>query len=317
MSNKVLVVGSGAIGGFYGALLAKAGADVTMTCRSDFETVKRRGFRIDSRELGSWRFFPRRLVQRAGEYGGEPDFLLLCTKVKPDLDRAELIRDAVGPNTAIVFIQNGIDIEAELQAAFPDNELISGLAFVCCNRIAPGEIQHLAYGRLLLGNMPSGVSDKTRRLADLYRTSGIEAETCEDIVGGRWQKCVWNAPFNPLSVLSGGLATQTILQSQESLIRRIMTEVQAIAEAAGHPLPADIIERNIAMTRSMPPYKTSMLLDFETGQGMETEAILGNTVRAAERLGLDVPCLQSLYALMRLREQQSATGLGGKHPSHN
>lgn len=304
MNTKVLIVGTGAIGGFYGSLLAKAGADVSVVCRSDYEIVKRQGYRIDSEILGSWHFMPSQVLRKASEYRGEVDYLILCSKVTAEIDRVRLIREAVTPRTTIVFIQNGVEIEQELRDAFPGHRLVSGLAFICCNRWQAGVISHLAYGKLTLGDVPNGVTPETRRLGDLFRQAGIECVLSEDIIASRWQKCVWNAPFNPLSVLSGGLATQAILQTQEALVRKIMREVCNIAENCGHPLPDETIETNIANTRVMPPYKTSMLLDFQRGQIMETEAILGNAVRAGLREAVECPNLQALYALMRLRELQ-------------
>lgn len=299
---KVLVIGAGAVGAFYGSLLAKAGAEVSVVCRSDYDQVKQHGFIIDSHPLGRWNFTPAQVLKNAADFKGTADYVLLCTKVIPTLDRVALIRPAVAENTTIVFIQNGVEIEQEMLEAFPNNEVISGLAFICCNRVGPGEIFHLAYGRLALGNLPNGVSRKTAQLCELFNQSGIDCGTKENIVTGRWQKCVWNAPFNPLSVLSGGLPTLDILQTQESFVRRIMQEICNIAAASGHPLPDDIVNLNIEYTYAMPPYKTSMLLDYENGQAMETEAILGNALRAAQRLGVAVPHLESVYALMKLRE---------------
>ena len=233
MSDKILIVGTGAIGGFYGALLAKAGAEVSVVCRSDYDVVKQQGFKITSCDLGSWQFEPTRILRHSADYRDEPDYLILCTKVTEAIDRVALIRGAVSKNTTIVFIQNGVDIEPELQNAFPDNELVSGLAFVCCNRLAPADIHHLAYGKLTLGNLPNGISEKTRHLQQLFLQAGIECTVSEDIVTSRWQKCVWNAPFNPLSVLSGGLSTLDILQNQENLVRRVMQEV---CEVAAHQI---------------------------------------------------------------------------------
>ncbi len=302
MNDKILIVGAGAIGAFYGALLAKAGADVAVVCRSDFDVVRRQGYRIISRDLGEWDFMPTQTVGSAKEFKGQADYVMLCTKMTAHPDRAALIRDAVGPQTVIVFIQNGVETEQELRDAFPDNEVVSGLAFICCNRLRPGEITHLAYGKLSLGNLPSGASAKTRHLAELVNHSGVECVTLNDIVAGRWLKCVWNAPFNPLSVLSGGLSTQEILRTQEPFVRTVMQEVCAIAAACGHPLPDDSVETNIRNTYAMPPYKTSMLLDYESGQPMEIEAILGNAVRAGARQGVSCPSLDALYAVMKLRE---------------
>lgn len=299
---KVLVIGAGAVGAFYGSLLAQAGAEVSVICRSDYDQVKQHDFIINSQALGRWNFTPAHVLRNVADFKGTPDYILLCTKVIPALDRVALIRPAVGRNTAIVFIQNGVEIEQEILDAFPCNEVISGLAFICCNRVSPGEILHLAYGRLALGNVPSGISSKTEQLCDLFNKSGIDCGASDNIISGRWQKCVWNAPFNPLSVLSGGLLTLDILQTQEPFVRSIMQEVCDIAAASGHPMPDDIININIEHTYAMPPYKTSMLLDYESGLPMETEAILGNALRAAQRLGIAAPNLESVYALMKLRE---------------
>ena len=300
---KALIVGTGAVGGFYGALLARAGAEVAVVSRSDYETVRRDGIHVRS-PLGEWTFRPAAVYRNAAEVASPPDYAILCTKVLPHIDRPALIRDAVGPDTAIVLIQNGVEIEDEIVEAFPDHELISGLAFVCVSRTAPGQVWHQAYGNLMFGDYPAGVSPRVESLCAAFDRAGVRARAAADIVAARWRKCVWNAPFNPLSVLSGGLYTSDILQSQEAFVRTLMGEVCAIAATTGHPLPEDVIDRNIEDTRRMPPYKTSMLLDFEAGRPMETEAILGNAVRAARREGVPVPHLESVYALMQLRQRQ-------------
>lgn len=303
-THKILIVGTGAIGSFYGALLAKSGAEVSVVCRSDYDFVSQHGFSITSQELGNWHFQPARILASIEDYQDQADFVIVCTKITEQIDLPALIHPAISPATAIVFIQNGVEIESLFTDAFPDHEIISGLAFICCNRTAPGEILHLAYGRLVLGNVPDGISAKTTLLADLINRTGIKCQTSNAIITARWQKCVWNAPFNPLSVLSGGLLTNVILATQESLVRSIMREICLIAAATGHPLPDNIIETNIQNTRVMPPYKTSMLLDFDNGRTMETEAILGNAVRAASREGVACPHLETVYALMKLRELQ-------------
>ena len=175
------------------------------------------------------------------------------------------------------------------------------MAFICCNRLKPGVIQHLAYGKLTLGSL-NNKTNKTQHLSDLINQAGVESITSNNIISSRWLKCLWNAPFNPLSVLSDGLSTQEILATQEAFIRTIMQEICNIAQACGHPLPDDSIDINIEHTYTMPPYKTSMLLDYENNQPMEIEAILGNTVRAAQRVNVSCPRLDSLYALMKLKE---------------
>jgi 2-dehydropantoate 2-reductase len=301
ISQKILIVGAGAIGSFYGALLARNGQQVSMVVRSDYDIVKTNGIHIES-TLGRWNFKPHHVIKTAADYPEQADFIVLCTKVTNQIDRVELIRAAVNANTVIVLIQNGIDIEQTIAQAFPNNLLISGLAFTCITRIKPAHIEHIAYGRLAFGDYPHGISDQTTEFAAMFNDSGIESVTTKNIVAARWKKTVWNAAFNPISVLSNGLDTQTVLNTQESYVRAIMSEVTMIAKAVGHPLRDDIVELNIDNTRTMPPYKTSMLIDFEHNRTMETEAILGNAVRAGQSAGVSTPYLSSLYALMKLRE---------------
>ncbi|MFM8333473.1 MAG: ketopantoate reductase family protein [Candidatus Methylumidiphilus sp.] len=305
---NVLVIGAGAVGCFYGSLLARQGAAVSLVARSDCAHIQQHGIDIDSFN-GGWHFEPAEVVRDAAELEQKPDYVLLCVKVTAQVDRVALLRGAVGADTAIVLLSNGIGIEQEIAEAYPGNEIISGLAFVGVTRTAPGKIWHQAYGRLMFGNFPTGVSEKTLALCAAFERAGTHCAARADIATARWQKCVWNAAFNPLSVLSGGLSTADILDTQEPLVRALMVEIAAIAAAAGHPLPPDIVETNINTTRKMPPYKTSMLLDFESGRAMETEAILGNAVRCGQSLGVAAPCLETVYALMKLRELREQTAL--------
>lgn len=305
---RILIIGAGAIGAFYGAALQAAGADVSVACRSEYETVRERGFSIESQRLGNRTFIPAQTVRAAGEYqGGPPDYAIVCVKVVEGTDRAALIRDAVGAETVIVLIENGVEIEGEIAEAFPDNELISALAFVQVSRISPGKVKHFAFGDLHFGNYPSGLSDSTRRFADLLGAGGIKCSLTEDVVTARWQKCLWNAVFNPISVLGGVLDTGHILGTPEgeALVRRAMQEVCAVAAATGHPLDMSLAGQFIEGTRNAPPYKTSMALDYENGRPMETEVILGNAVRAGRREGVAIPSLEALYALMKMVEQKT------------
>lgn len=295
----VLVVGAGAIGGYYGGRLAQSGACVSVVARSDYDMVAKEGIRIFS-PAGDYHFRPARVVRSAGELGRFPDVILVALKVLPEIPTADLIRDAVGPETTVVLIQNGVDVERPVADAFPRNEILSGLAFICVHRTAPGTVVHQDYGRLVLGRYPCGPSPKAEKLAERFRQVGVPCEVSEDVVTARWAKLVWNAPFNPMSVLCGGASTQDILAHEETtrLVRAVMEEVCAVAAADGHPLPEDVVERMIADTRKMTPYKTSMLLDFEAGRPMEVEAILGHAVRIARRHNVSVPHMETFYALL-------------------
>ncbi|MCU0588738.1 MAG: 2-dehydropantoate 2-reductase [Syntrophobacteraceae bacterium] len=298
---SILVVGTGAIGGFYGARLAQAGARVSVVARSDHDRIRAGGIHVQS-EGGDVHFEPRQVLRSARECDGPPDIVLVATKVIPGADTADLVQGAVGPGTSILLIQNGIDIEEPVSRAFPETEILSGLAFIAANRVGPGRILHLDYGRLTLGRYPSGPSRKAEMICSLLESVGVPCLVTEDVVTARWQKLVWNAPFNPISVLAGGVDTQAILGSEEltRVARAVMEEVCRLAAAVQHPLSSDVIDQNIDGTRAMKPYKTSMLLDYENGRPMEVEAILGNAVRLARSNGVPAPHLETLYALLHL-----------------
>ena len=303
-SPSILVVGAGAIGALFGSALARQGARVSVVCRSDFDAVSREGYNIRSPQLGDHRFRPAGVLREVADCATTPDYLILTVKVLPDVDRAALIRPAVGPQTVIVLIENGIDIEPEIAAAFPDNELLSGLAFLGVGRTAHGEIHHQTAGWLTLGCYPSGITPASQKLAALFEASGMGCKLTEQVIGMRWQKAVWNATFNPISILGGGLDTATILRTPEDqvFVRQAMQEVCAIAAAAGHPQHPTLIDLMIGSTQAMPAYKTSMALDYENNRPMEIEAILGNVVRAGRKYKVPMPALESIYALARMIE---------------
>lgn len=306
--SRVLIVGAGAIGSFYGAALHAQGAQVSVVCRSEYEEVQQNGFSIESKSLGNRIFRPAQTLKSVTDYaGGAPDYLILSVKVVEGTDRAALIREAVGPNTAIVLIENGVEIESEIAEAFPQNELISALAFVQVSRVAPGKVKHFAFGDLTFGNYPSGLSDRARKLAEMLEAGGIKSNLTDNVVSARWQKCLWNAVFNPISVLGGVFDTDDMLGTSEgeALVRSAMQEVCAVAAATGHPLPPALPEQYISATRKAPAYKTSMALDFENGRPMETEVILGNALRAGRREGVPIPHLETLYGLMKMAERKA------------
>lgn len=304
--TPILIVGAGAVGALFGSALARQGAQVSVVCRSDYDVVSREGFDIISPLLGNHRFYPHQVFREVAACKTPPDFLILTVKVLEGVDRAALIRPAVGPKTVIVLIQNGVDIEAEIASAFPENEILSGLAVVGVGRSAPGMVNHQTMGQLNLGRYPNGSSLAAERLAGLLNGAGFGCKVTENVVSARWQKAVWNATFNPISIAGGMLDTAVMLGTPEStaFIRRAMEEVCAVAAAAGHPMHPKVIEQFISSTKVIPPYFTSMALDYKYGRPMEVEAILGNTVRAARKHGVSTPILETLYALTKMIEQR-------------
>lgn len=308
VSASILIVGAGAVGALFGSALARQGARVSVVCRSDYDVVSQGGYDIRSPLLGNHIFRPHAVYREVAQ-AEAPDYLLLTVKVLEHVDRAALIRPAVGPNTVIVLIENGIDIEPPIAAAFPANEILSALAVVAVGRAGPGEVNHQSLGSLALGSYPRGITPAAQRLAALFEASKVPCKLTEGVVSARWQKAVWNAAFNPISILGGVLDTAMMLKTpeDEAFMRRAMEEVCAVAQASGHPQSPHVIDQMIANTRAMPPYKTSMALDYEKGRPIEIEAILGNVVRAARKTGVATPVLDTTYALARMVKGKAAS----------
>lgn len=181
--------------------------------------------------------------------------------------------------------------------------VVSVLAFVGVSRVAPGEFEHKVYGGLTMGDVPRGASPATRQLATLFGEGGVPVTVSEQIETERWRKTVWNAAFNPLSVLAGGADTRVLLDAPggEALLRELMAEVCATAAAAGHALPPELIDQMIANTQAMPPYRNSMALDWLAGHPLELDAILGHLLAVAAERGVPVPRLQTIDTAVRMR----------------
>ena len=296
---NVLIVGAGAVGALFGSALARQGARVAVVCRSDYDAVSRDGYDIRSPVFGDHRFRPDHVYR---ERRGLPRAARLpAADVEGAGERRSRGADPAGSGsgTVIVLIQNGVDIEPPIAAAFPDNELLSSLAFVAVGRSAPGQVNHQSLGSLILGRYPQGITPAAQRIAAAFEAGKVPCKLTENVVGARWQKAVWNATFNPISILGGVLDTAAMLKTEanQAFARRAMQEVCDVARAAGHPQSPNLIEQMIATTKAMPAYKTSMALDYENGRPMEIEAILGNTVRAARKLGVATPNLDAIYAI--------------------
>src|SRR5512138_2187863 len=301
---SILIIGAGAVGAFFGSALARQGARVCVVCRSDHAAVEAHGYDIRSPLLGNHRFVPHQVLRSASEAREAYDYVVLATKVLETTDRVALLRSAVSTDSSIVLLQNGVAIEPEVAAAFPGNELISAIAFIAVTRTAPGEVHHQSEGSLVIGRYPQGESPRAEQLASMFKANAILCKVTPDIYTARWQKALWNAAFNPISIMGGVLDTSAILRAPEGqdFIRATMHEISATAAAAGHPLDGALIDKLIQGTLAMPPYKTSMAIDFEHGRPMEIEAILGNVVRTARQFGVPVARLETIYAVAKMIE---------------
>jgi len=298
-SCNIILLGTGAIGSYYCGKLQQAGAKISAVCRSDYETVKSEGINIKSIK-GDFIFTPDETVNSISKSSFNADYIVIATKALPSIDIISLIKPKLLEHTAIILIQNGIDVEISLHKAFPNNEIISCIAFICVTRESYGKVSHADYGRLVIGNYPKGVSEKANHIAKLFNSVGVDCETQDEILYARWKKLIWNIPFNSMSVLANRASTKEIMDNENSAIiaKKIMKEVVSIAKSEGYLINDEVIEKNLADTAKMTPYKTSMLLDFENSRPMEVEAIIGNTFRIAQKNSISVPIIEALYAML-------------------
>jgi len=302
---RIAVIGAGAVGGYYGGRLALAGHDVRFLVRSDYAAWKARGLRVFSKD-GDFTLPDVQAFRDPAELG-TADWVICALKATAIDEAADLIAPCAGPETRIVALMNGLGNEQRLAERFPARRIFGAMAFVCINRGEPGVIHHLEYGRVSVGHLEDDPAE-TELLAELFRGAGIETVIAPNLRYARWEKLCWNVPFNGLSVAGGGIGTRTILEDRElrafaeGAMREVVRAGNADLAAAGSEArldEEDVVRRMFAQTEAMADYRTSMVIDFVLGRPLEAEAILGNPVRRARELAVQVPRMEALYALVR------------------
>jgi 2-dehydropantoate 2-reductase len=326
---KIAVVGPGALGSFYGAKLARAGEDVHFLLRSDYDTVKRHGVFIHSTE-GDFNVRPK--CAKTPDEIGPSDLVLVALKTTANDQFPKLLPPLVGPKTAVLTLQNGLGSEEELAKLFPIEQIMGGLCFVCLNRTAPGVVQHLGHGIIILGEFQRWPEPRTHDIATMFRNAGVNCKVAENLTHAHWDKLVWNIPFNGLGVAAAAgydalinppstldptargsetkaarpslnpvLTTDKLLNDPrwENLVRELMHEVIAATGALGYKTPLEFAEKQIERTRIMGAYKASTLVDFEQGRALELESMFLEPLRQAQKAGARVPRLESLCRVLQ------------------
>lgn len=311
-SPRIGVIGSGAIGGFYGLMLARAGFEVHFLLRSEYEAVAAHGLLVESRVFGDLRL---RKVNAYRSVDEMPpcDWLLIGAKSTNNAALAPLIVRAAAPNAKILVLQNGLGVEDLLRPLLPPSlHLVGGLCYICALRKEPGIIEHQALGDIQLGyhSGPAESLDAQHAIleegAALFRAAEINTQVVADLVRARWQKLVWNIPFNGLSALldSGTSRLASDLSSRE-LVLDIMREVVTGAARCGHSLPADLPSRALLQTEGLPDYLPSMYLDFAQRRPMELAAIYEAPLAAAREAGCEMPKVEALYQALRFLDARN------------
>ncbi len=307
------VIGAGALGGLYGGMLAKAGFDVHFLFRSDADHVRKHGLKVESK-WGDFQLSAVNVYDRA-EAMPACDVTILALKTTQNHLLPELLPGPTGTGGSVLVLQNGLNVETQVAAIVGPGRVFGGCCFLCCNKVGPGHVRHLDYGRIVFArydskhDSPAEVDPQARSIAADLQAAGIDAHAVADLWLTRWRKLMWNIPFNGLSVVLNA-TTQELIEDAATaeLARAIMEEVATASAACGHLQPADAIDQTLQHTRQMVPYDSSMRLDYLAGRPMELEAILKNPLVAAANMGVAMPNVRMLYQqLLFLQNQASNT----------
>lgn len=296
---KIAIIGAGAVGGYYGCLLARDGHDVHFLTRSDYDTVKEKGYEI--RRKGETFH-----IKDAQVYGttldiGKVDLVIVALKSTANAILEELVSPLVDDHTIVLTLQNGMGNVERLAEFVPAHQILGGLCFVCINRVEPGVIENYLPGQIYIGEFLGTYRPRTVELVETFEAAGVSCYFSKSLDESLWRKLCWNVPFNGLAIAASGVSTKEILKQKPlvKLARALMQEVRHAALAHGHEIPDRFLDQQFKVTEGMGRYKPSSMIDFVQGRDVEVEAIFGEPLKRGEAKGVSMPHLRSLYWLLK------------------
>lgn len=303
---RYAVIGTGAVGGYYGGRLANAGHDVHFLLHSDYDYIKQNGLQVDSCNGSFHLDLPN--IYRSTADMPKADVVIVALKTTRNQLLKELLPPLLHSETLVLLIQNGIGPEPELQQWFPNLYIAAGLAFICSAKTEPGRVNHQCYGNINIGNYSCKNTEIIDCLMSDFMQSGINAALVE-YQEARWKKAVWNMPFNGMTVVMNTQTDKLLAQPDTlSLIRRQMLEVIGAAQALGvNNIDATFADKMIENTIKMVPYSPSMKLDYEYHRPMEIDFLYTNAIKAAHSVGYAMPCLEMLEAQLRFIDSRNCS----------
>jgi 2-dehydropantoate 2-reductase len=301
MAMRVTVMGSGGTGGYFGGLLARAGEEVTFVARgAHLEALRTKGLTVRSRLAGDFTI-PARATDDPGQ-AGLADLVLFCVKSYDTESAAERLRPAVGPDTVILPVQNGIDSAERIARVVGPGRVIGGVAAVSSVVEAPGIIHHRAGPDVIrLGELDGRPSARTERIADTLRRAGIKAELRSDIRVALWEKFVLICGLSGLTALTR-LPIGGVLACSETrvLLRETMDETDAVGRAEGVTLPKDYVGQMLRFFEGLDPaIHGSLYYDLAAGRRLEIETLNGTVVRLGRERGVPTPANFAVYAALK------------------
>ncbi len=296
---RIAIVGAGALGCYYGARLAKIGEDVHFLVRSGRAAIMARGIRV---KTPTERINLKKVqVYGSSEEIGPCDLVVVAVKATANDQLARLLTPLVGPHTVVLTLQNGLGVEEPVAEAVGGKHVVGAICFIGSTRTAPGIIDCVFPGLMVIGEFGRPAADRTHAIAALFGRSGVKCEAQNNLEELRWKKLVWNVPFNGLSIAAGGVKTDVIMADEglRTLARRLMEEVAEAAAKFGHHIPRSFMDLQFERTARMGPYQPSSLEDYLAGREIEIEEIWGEPVRRAKSVGVLVPRMEMLYFLLK------------------
>ncbi|HZZ19315.1 MAG TPA: 2-dehydropantoate 2-reductase [Opitutaceae bacterium] len=293
---RIGIVGSGAVGSYYGTRLGLAGLDVRFLMRGDLRAVRSRGSMLVHDSHGSAELKPVAAFGSAAEMG-QVDLVIMSLKTTSSEAVEGLVAPLLGPGTAILTLQNGLGADEYLGHLFGNERILGGLVFMAINRMGPGEVRTFNPGMVSIGELGRPATARTHALSGLLNKARINSQVVENLLEARWQKLMWNIPFNGLSIAEGGITTDRICADPRirADARALMLEIQKAAAAFGFTLSDEFLERQFTRTVPMGPYKPSSLVDYLAGKDVEIEPIWGEPLRRAQAAGVAMPALERLH----------------------
>lgn len=279
-------------------MLAHAGEEVHFLMRSDLAEVRARGLTIRTR--GETVRLEDVSAEAETEVIGPCDIVIVSVKATANAALEKLLSPLLGPETALLTLQNGLGNDEFLAARWGAERVMGGLCFVCLNRTAPGVIEHFDHGSISIGEYRRAPQPRTRSIVEAFQRAGIDANVVENLLTERWRKLVWNIPFNGLSIVANGATVADVLADSglRELARNLMSEVLDAARRLGHEIPDSFADFQIERSWSMGGYKPSSMLDWEAGRPVEVEAIWGESWRQGVSAGAKMGRLEMLYRLL-------------------
>jgi 2-dehydropantoate 2-reductase len=297
---KILVMGAGAVGGYFGARLQAAGEEVVFCARGEnLRALREHGIEITSIR-GDLKL--RVTATDTPRTDAPYDLVLFCVKFYQLESAAQQLNGCLGPGGAILSLLNGVESEARLAEIFGRESVLGGNARLGVELVAPGKIVHISTGHLEFGELDGRITDRARNYATAFERAGILGSLSDRIMTIRWDKLIWNSAFNTVTTLTRRTVGEVLDDpSGLELVTALMRETLRVAQADGAQLGEDRVEAFLAHSRkNLRALKTSTQQDLERGKPLEYEALSGAVLRAARRHRIDVPATQTVYALLKL-----------------